>query len=445
MKESISFLSSNIKQNDTVVCATSGGVDSMVLLSLLINLREKINFNIICAHINHNLREESFEEYDFVKEYCLKHNVIFEGTIFEKHISGNFESESRKKRYEFFDTIVKKYNAKYLLTAHHGDDLIETILMKIARGSTIEGYSGFDLISAREGYLILRPLIYVTKENIRLYAKENHVLYKEDKTNYDLKYTRNRYRANILPLLKEENKNIHLKYLKFNNEINEASRFINKYIDDLYIKNFYDGKLYLNLILELDEYILKRLIRKVLYNFYKDDINRLNDKHIDEILSIINSSKPNLSINLPLDYIACKHYDVFEIRKSKFTEEYKYEINDKDIDLEFGVLKRVEKTNLKNNFVCHLNSKDIKLPIYVRNKRDGDRINILGLNGSKKLKDVFINEKVPKSKRGNYPVVVDSNDIVLWIPGLKKSKYDVLKNKNYDIILWYIDKEEKNE
>ena len=100
MKESIEFIKNYVKDDDYVVCATSGGVDSMTLLYLLTIIRKSLNINIICAHINHNLREESKEEYEFVKDYCTKNNIMFEGKVFEKNISGNLESEFRKRRYK---------------------------------------------------------------------------------------------------------------------------------------------------------------------------------------------------------------------------------------------------------------------------------------------------------------------------------------------------------
>ena len=193
MEKSLDFLKQYIKANDTVVCATSGGSDSMVLLSLLILLKNDIDFKIICAHVNHSLREESIEEYEFVKGFCINNNVIFEGTKFDNY-NGNTEAEAHRKRYEFFDSLVNKYNASYLLTAHHGDDLIESILMKLTRGSSLDGYIGFDYTVEKDSYKILRPLIFYSKNEIRNYAKENNIEYRDDKTNYSDEYTRNRYR-----------------------------------------------------------------------------------------------------------------------------------------------------------------------------------------------------------------------------------------------------------
>ena len=269
MNEVNNFLNEYLNDNDTIVCATSGGVDSMCLINILL----KYNVKIICAHVNHNLREESFEEYEFVKDFCNKNNIIFEGIVLDKISDGNLESKFRKKRYEFFDNIINKYNAKYLLTAHHGDDLIETILMRIVRGSSIDGYSGFDYTVDKGNYKILRPLVYLTKSDLYEYANENNIEYREDKTNQSDDYTRNRYRKYILPKLKEENKNVHMKFIKFSNELSNASKFINNYVDNLLDKYYVNNVLDVTEIKDIDEFIIKKVIYEILKVNYKDNIN----------------------------------------------------------------------------------------------------------------------------------------------------------------------------
>lgn len=440
MKESIDFIKNYVKEDDYVVCATSGGVDSMTLLYLLTIVREKIKINIVCAHINHNLREESYEEFSFVKNYCKKNNIIFEGKIFEKNISGNLESEFRKRRYKFFDDIVNKYNAKYLLTAHHADDLIETILMRIVRGSAIKGYSGFEKITKRKDYDILRPLIFYTKQDIYSYTQENHIEYREDKTNESDNYTRNRYRKYILPKLKDENKNVHKKFLKFSEELNDANNFINKYVDNLLKKYYKNFILDITYLVNEDDYILKKVIYKMLYNIYTNNINQINDQNINNIIKIIKSKKPNLSINLKNNIIAVKKYNNLEIKMNIEKQDYKVEIKS-TVKTKIGNIKYVKSSNMTNNYICYLNSNDIKLPLYVRNRKNGDFIEVLGLSGKKKIKDIFIDSKINKEDRDDYPLVVDSNDTILWVPGIKKSKYDRLKDKKYDIILWCTEEE----
>ena len=190
--------------NNYVVIGVSAGPDSMCLLDLL----QKKTTKIVVCHINHNVRKESIEEEEYITKYCQDKNIILEKTTINNYQENNFENEARKKRYMFYEEILKKYNSKTLLLAHHGDDLIETILMKISRGSNLEGYAGIKEISNVKNYQIIRPLLKYTKEDIINYNKSNNIKYYNDSSNQSTNYTRNRYRLNILPLLKKEDKNI---------------------------------------------------------------------------------------------------------------------------------------------------------------------------------------------------------------------------------------------
>ena len=173
-KQVNSFIKENIKKNDVVLIAVSGGPDSMCLLDLMLKYREKTNIKIIVSHVHHNVRKESDDELIFVKDYCEANDVIFESMKITDYSGSNFESEARDKRYDFFDKLALKYGAKYVLTAHHGDDLMETILMRLVRGSNLKGYSGFDDKIIYDNYTILRPLISVTKKDILKYNEENN-------------------------------------------------------------------------------------------------------------------------------------------------------------------------------------------------------------------------------------------------------------------------------
>ena len=165
MEETIVYLKNLLKDNDTVVIGLSGGPDSMCLLNILLSLNKKIN--IICAHINHNIREESKAELEFVVDYCKQKQVTIETTTFTKKssLTNYSEQELREKRYQFFEEVINKHNADYLFTAHHGDDLIETILMRLTRGSNLKGYSGFQTETQKENYKVIKPLIYATKDD----------------------------------------------------------------------------------------------------------------------------------------------------------------------------------------------------------------------------------------------------------------------------------------
>ena len=175
MEEVYNFISGevNLKSDDVVVIGVSGGPDSMALLYILNEFKNKIGFKIVCAHVNHNKRLESEYEKESLEKYCKDNNIIFEYIKIESWGDDNFHNEARTVRYNFFEELVENYGAKYLLTAHQGDDLIETILMRIVRGSTLKGYSGFSKIVDKGTYKIIRPLINVTKDEILEYYKSS--------------------------------------------------------------------------------------------------------------------------------------------------------------------------------------------------------------------------------------------------------------------------------
>ncbi len=443
MNKSIDFINKNIDDGSTVVVAVSSGPDSMALLNLLLSVRKDKKLNIVVAHIHHNLREESDEEFEFTKKYALDKKCEFEFTKFDEYETSSIENEARERRYIFFESVLKKYKSKYLLTAHHGDDLIETILMRLTRGSSLSGYSGFKKVSLRDGYSILRPLVFYTKDEILEYLEKNEIPYRIDKTNFSKKYTRNRYRLDILPLLKKEDKDVHKKYLKFSEELEEINSFMENYINVRYEEVVKNNMINISLLKNEDKYIIKQILYKYLFNIYKEDIKLIESKHVDIIINSIFDDKSNLEISLPNEITMQKSYDVLMIKNKVFSDHYKIELKRETV-FPYGKIVALDDTDLTDNYVCHLNSGEINLPLYVRNKQDGDFIEILNLNGKKKVKDIFIDEKIDKNIRNTYPVVVDSEDNIIWIPGIKKSKYDSLKTGKYDIILWY-DKEENNE
>ena len=165
------------RQNDRIVIGCSSGPDSMALVDMLLKIRDKYNLFLVIAHVNHNVRKESYEEAEFLKDYCFMNKLLFESMVIEEYGDDNFHNEARNIRYNFFENLVHKYDANYLMTAHHGDDLIETVMMRIVRGSNLNGYAGFRNIVDMDGYKIVRPLINYTKKELEEYDQENEVKY----------------------------------------------------------------------------------------------------------------------------------------------------------------------------------------------------------------------------------------------------------------------------
>lgn len=450
MKEAYDYLLNkcSFNENESLIVAVSGGPDSMALLHLLIKVRKTININIVCAHVNHNVRKESNKEKIFVEKYCKKNNVIFEYMKIKDYGDDNFHNEARTIRYKFFEEIMNKYNSKVLLTAHHGDDLIETILMRIVRGSTIKGYAGFSKDSIINGYRIIRPLVFCTKAEIELYDKENKVPYVTDLSNEKDKYTRNRYRHSILPFLKKEDQNVNKKFLKYSETLLEYSNYIDKIMLSDFDKIYSNNKLSIKLYLEKDNIIQKRILNYIFELIYSNDLNLINDSHIDIVNKLIVSKKPNSSLELPNSVIAVREYEYVHFTKTQ-SDEVSQQVFKTKVLLE----NNTEVNNMKfiyidneqdnSNYVCRLNSKEINLPLYIRYKKDGDIMYVKGMLGKKKIKDIFINEKISIFDRNKWPIIVDSNDNIVWLPGLKKSKYNKEKFEKYDIIIKCVKKEEK--
>lgn len=431
MKKVIEFLRNNLKEKDSLVVACSGGPDSMCLLDLVTKLKDELNLTIVVAHVNHKLRIESDEEAKMVEKYAKDHNLIFELMELNEYLDTPFtESDGRKKRYDFFNEIITKYNANILLTAHHGDDLIETILMRLTRGSNLNGYIGIKEISTNTNYKILRPLLMVTKEDIIEYLKNNNINYAIDNTNNEMEHTRNRYRHVILPFLKKENAKVHEKYLKFSKELIDYDNFVNNYI----LKNNFivDNQIVINNIINESDFIKRKSLELLVKDIQSKDYFDISDEQMSNLMKLFNQS--NKSIDLNNNYQGINSYGKIYIKKkeNKVLEEI---ILNKDIVLDNFEFYYNSKDGDNTNSCIYLLSSEINLPLKVRPINNGDKMKVKNLNGSKKVSDIFIDSKLPKEKRSTYPVLVDSNNTVLWIPNIKKSQFSKDKSEKYDIII----------
>ena len=435
MKEEKEYLS-KLLNNKTVIVSCSGGPDSMALLSIVNDIKDDNNIKVIVAHVNHKVRVESDEEALMVETYAEEFHDVFElYEINNYHEKVNFHEDARKIRYRFLKDLTEKYHADFLLTAHHGDDLTETILMRITRGSSLKGYIGFKQLSNWEGIKIVRPLIRRTKKYLEEYDKDHNIPYRIDNTNYSSDYTRNRYRNNIVPLLKEEDENIHLKYLKFSKELDKYYEYVKKEADtvkeDISDKN---GIVIVSKYIKIPSLLKEMIISDLIIEKQLVDYLPLNDSLFTDMLRILESDKTNALINLPNNYLFGKEYDRIVFKKI----ENKEEIVDFELEKEYiGEMFDIyfsDKYDSSNNSIA-LSKEEIKLPLKVRSKKDGDYIETLNLNGKKKISDIFIDAKVAKNLRNKYPLVVDANDNILWVPGLKKSKFAKANDEKYDIIL----------
>ena len=217
------FIENNkLNINNKVICAVSGGCDSVSLIYIL----NKLGYDTVLAHVNHHKRKESEIEEVAMKEFAKSLNVPFE--LLDYHYDGvdNFHNDSHNKRYDFFRDICDKYNTNIIATAHHLDDELETILIKLMEGSNLYGYGGISICNNDGKYKIIRPLLCVSKEELYEYAKLNNLEYFEDSSNHEDVFLRNRLRHHVIPLLKNECSDIYSKTLRYSKILHESFDYI---------------------------------------------------------------------------------------------------------------------------------------------------------------------------------------------------------------------------
>ena len=271
------------------------------------------------------------------------------------------------------------------------------------------------------------------------------IKYYIDKSNSDTTYTRNRYRKNILPLLKQETPNVHKQFLKYSKTLLEYNNYLEEELLTMYPKIINNNTLDIKELLKQHTFLQKNLLYKFLNNHYQNQSNIVKEQHIEDIINIINSPKPNSVVHLPQNKTARKSYDYLYLEETTTTpSQYKILLQDKNT-IGNITIEKIDNSKTNGNDICRLNSKKISLPLYLRTRKDGDYIEQKGLNGKKKIKEIFIENKIPQNLRNSYPILVDSNDQIIWIPNLKKSKFNSSKDEFYDIILKYCEKEENDE
>lgn len=227
------FNQNNISlKNKKLVVAASGGPDSMALVDMLCRLNKKFELKIIVAHFDHQLRSDSDKETSLLQNYCDQNNLLLENGSWpvNKHPNVGLEAAAREARYTFLIKIVKKYNADYLLTAHHGDDLLENILLKLIRSGNPQEMNSLQMAGKMQGITLLRPLVTFSKKELLDYDHRHNIAYIEDSTNQLDDTMRNRIRHHVVPLLKKENSRILENALRYSIEQTTLTSLANQEI-----------------------------------------------------------------------------------------------------------------------------------------------------------------------------------------------------------------------
>ena len=240
----------------TLVVAVSGGPDSLALLDLLYQIKEQYRFRLLAAHLDHQLRLDSFKEEKVISAYCQNKSIELINEKWPKSLQPivGVEAAARKYRYDFLVKIMRNYQGDYLLTAHHMDDLLENILLKFIRSGNPSEMNSLKAVSKMQGMTLLRPLLNIQKADLLKYDKRNHIPYVIDQTNNEDDTLRNKLRHHVIPLLKKENKQIGQNALRFSKEVS----LLTSIVDERFAQ-FDQPKKFLNVAYRLKTSALKQL------------------------------------------------------------------------------------------------------------------------------------------------------------------------------------------
>ena len=424
-------------KEDKIAIALSGGVDSIVLFHLLVTEYKDSYKQLVVFHINHGLREESYEEAEFVEKFVKDFDVKFykeelNMSDLERDSHTSEEMLARELRYQAFNKMAKLEGVTKLLTAHHKNDQVENILMRLLTGRSIDHSLAICEEIEMAGLTIYRPLLNSLKAELEEYAKEKNLHYYVDATNFDTDYTRNNIRHNIVPLLNDINSG------SFDNLINFAKYYqnINNNLKKAILSNkdnyiFSRDKDKISLVkdkfLELNEeemyFLLKDLITDELGVF---DIKQ---KAIFDVVSSLKKNSGNKSYDLKNNLKIISQYETLYIHKIE-----KKCYNDKIEIIIDKICGNSVYEFYQNKFIISTDAKDSEigfnkseLPLLITTKKEGDRVRRGEIN--KKLSRIFIDEKIPKELRDTLPVIRNNKGEVLGVLGIGTK---VNKNKIYD-------------
>jgi len=424
-------------KEDKIAIALSGGVDSIVLFHLLVTEYKDSYKELVVFHINHGLREESYEEAEFVERFVKDFDVKFykeelNMSDLERDSHTSEEMLARELRYQAFNKMAKLEGVTKLLTAHHKNDQVENILMRLLTGRSIDHSLAICEEIEMAGLTIYRPLLNSLKAELEEYAKEKNLHYYVDATNFDTDYTRNNIRHNIVPLLNDINSGSFDNLINFANYYQNINNNLKKAIlsnKDNYIFSRDEDKISLvkDKFLELNEeemyFLLKDLITDELGVF---DIKQ---KAIFDVVSSLKKNSGNKSYDLKNNLKIISQYETLYIHKIE-----KKCYNDK---IEIIIDKICENSVYEfyqNKFIISTDAKDSEigfnkseLPLLITTKKEGDRVRRGEIN--KKLSRIFIDEKIPKELRDTLPVIRNNKGEVLGVLGIGTK---VNKNKIYD-------------
>lgn len=400
------------------VIGVSTGVDSMVLLHLLMRLIP--HDRLIVAHINHTRRSQSEQEEAYIKDFCEKSGMICHvmRLVDDDFQDGNFQDQARQYRYQFFKQVIQKEKASYLVLAHHLNDDIETIIMRMMRGSSLKALAGMDEYVLERDYILIRPLLRTLKQALQYEAHTHSIFYFEDESNAKDIYTRNHIRHNIIEPLFKQNPNAHLFFLALKDNLTHVSLELNalrdQYIAHIITSEDHGVQFSKQAFLALESFMQNEVLFEVLRPFHFSKVN------IEEIKKWIASSQANLKlVYKQITFI--KAYDTIRfVYHPVYTNRVSFTVSSEGVYLIdenrlIRVTKKSDKSMANPDKIWYNMS---MLPVVIRNVQEGDTIAME--YGTKKVARLLIDAKVDRLDREKV-LVLEKEGLILAVFGYAKS------------------------
>ena len=437
-----------LQANSTVIVAVSGGADSMALLHFL--NKELPDLQLVVAHVNHQKRPSADLDEELVKKMANRYGLPYEGyDLPENKTAKNFQQYGRDHRYDFFKSVAASYYTNLIATAHHGDDHLETIMYRLLTQNMASGLIGIEPATYFGAFKIIRPLIEVRKEDIYRYCHQLGIAYREDDSNQSDLYARNRIRKYIIPTMTRESLKVYEHVRMISDGLREDEAYFNDQVDQLMKqvqKKSHAYQVPRALLQNLPRSLSRRLVKRMLQGFTFKDVRT---HHLDEVLKLAASAKPNLALSLP-HQISCMiaYEEVIFFQDQMLREKYEYElplnsrlklpINATLVVSAHKDTEKKEKNCMDQVCLCY---NGISLPLKVRTRQTGERMPLINREGSKKVKELMIEAKIPRHLREQWPIITDAKDQIIWIPLVKKSAHCLNHSIENKILIQYLEDE----
>lgn len=428
-----------IEENDNIVVGLSGGPDSMALLYVLLEIRQELDFNIHIVHINHGVRGvEADLDQLFVRRKSAELSLPYytknvDMVKYGKENGISAEEAGRELRYGFFRQVLSKVGKGKIAVAQNKNDQAETLLMRFLRGTGVDGLKGMEFMIED----IIRPILGISRNEIENYIKINGIDTVLDKTNLMPIYTRNKIRLELIPYIEENfNPNIINTLWRTSTISSMDSNFLEKYSKERYTNIVIkEDKGYVSLnsekFLNEDRSIQQRIIRNAILKT-NGSLQGFSEIQISSVLNMFLSEETGKEYHLSNYIIAKTSYGrlIFEKHKNNIDRDFLYDLEMEGVtdlkelesSIELRILTREDFSNLsKEKNIQYFDFDIVRGKLSLRNRKPGDKFIPFGMKGTKKIKDYFIDEKIPKDLRDEIPLIVDEENI-LWVVGYRTNE-----------------------